>query len=556
MMKPITIAGWLILPLCLVGSAIGAETPFVAAPPLSSNPDIEELRHLKQRLNVLLILNHLNADQRQLRTLYECARAAREVQCQFLDREAETIKRQEEAFEAFKIEDIANQGFSPKTERAAASAEHDGKKQRKRFFDTINAIEEDARQTLTAEQQAMIEEWKLDGPPEKFLFRKNHPGAGKKAEKDTDEKKQEIVRLQKEMQTIFKGKYGAIGPVGRLLICEETLPILAGKLGDKEGAANPAGTSEEMRARIRHVAELQADINLLNLLNGINFSAEQMTQLMTLAEKAGQMRGEKTGAKRGPKPETVARAKELLTAAVACAEQNQEIPAKLLKDMRDLKSAFAGGNAPPSGARKDADGIQTAAREVAGLLQDNQRKTLIDYNPCLIPPKNLKDPVRVGQAQDANRQVKALERVRSVPAEKFAKNKEMILDHVLDGAEEHGGAFTMEERAAHRQRLATMMDEARALSDVDFELQKEDLAAQLMRLDKSETLKAELAKLVGDDEMLKNKIIAHLLHPRMPPLLETRLNQMKSAAETDRVNLDSIQPAESCARGGCALPRR
>ena len=179
---------------------------------------------------------------------------------------------------------------------------------------------------------------------------------------------------------------------------------------------------------------------------------------------------------------------------------------------------------------------------------------MIDYNPCLVPPKNLKDPVRVGQAHDTNRQVKVLERFRSVPTEEFAKNKETILDRVLDKAEEHGGRFTMEERAAHRLRLVAVMDEARALSEVDFELRKEDLAVQLMGLDKSETLKTELAKLVGDDEILKNKIIAHLLHPRIHALLETRLNQMQQAAETDPVNLDSILPAESCSRGGCALP--
>ena len=46
-MKPKRIAGWLIFPFCLVCSVIGVETPFAADASLSSNADVEELRHLK-----------------------------------------------------------------------------------------------------------------------------------------------------------------------------------------------------------------------------------------------------------------------------------------------------------------------------------------------------------------------------------------------------------------------------------------------------------------------------------------------------------------------------
>jgi len=148
----------------------------LACPQAAQDPDApERIKALEARIAVATLLDKMAPSKEQLpriQAVVEAAQAEREKY------EADLLKIREEelaAFEEFKKEDEANQGFSPKVERRAAKAEHEEKELRKAFFDRINGFEARLAKELTPEQAEVLKAAGLSMDLVADLFRRQGP---------------------------------------------------------------------------------------------------------------------------------------------------------------------------------------------------------------------------------------------------------------------------------------------------------------------------------------------------------------------------------------------
>lgn len=151
------------------------------------------------------------------------------------------------------------------------------------------------------------------------------------------------------------------------------------------------------------------------------------------------------------------------------------------------------------------------------ILTENQIYVIEDFTPCLIPPKSLRDPARVGQASGDTSGVEAvLERLRNAPSERYSRIREEALDRHIDKLEREIGVMTNEEKEAERIRVKGIIEKARKMSKVDFELNKSEMAREIgpMKTSSQKLRKYELSK-VG----------RFMLNARLIPVLETHLAQ-------------------------------
>jgi hypothetical protein len=149
-----------------------------------------------------------------------------------------------------------------------------------------------------------------------------------------------------------------------------------------------------------------------------------------------------------------------------------------MSDKPNQRETFMAHMQGTLGARGSVKVAQLAP-EVDKLLTDPQKEVVRTFSCCLVPPKGLSDPVRAGQAAGGNKEVEILRHVRGIPADRWPQVREAAmrkLDQIV--AVKSPGA-TETERAEARERVAEVYEKARAMSETDFEMEKDRLAADL-----------------------------------------------------------------------------
>ncbi|MBI2899606.1 MAG: hypothetical protein HYY17_05435 [Planctomycetes bacterium] len=302
---------------------------------------------------------------------------------------------------------------------------------------------------------------------------------------------------------------------------------------------------------------MRDDINLLNLTNGMNYSVHQLAHLALYAKKAEETR-KQGDEERVYDVETALKYRSALAEVLAVLERGGDPKVEAVRAALRLRAQLAQGKRKPGAKGRKDPGAELAALAASTkeILFPNQRQVLVDYSPCLIPPKDLKDPVRVGQAHDSGPAIRILTTLRSIPDKRWQEKKDDIADRTLARMEEAEGKFPEGEREAKKRALLDIVERARAMSDVDFELQKEDLAKEFEQFARKEILKKELEETIGSDAVLEGKVRAIVLHSRAAGIYEARLKQLKESTAGKPVDLDKISPADHCKNGGCAIKER
>lgn len=130
----------------------------------------------------------------------------------------------------------------------------------------------------------------------------------------------------------------------------------------------------------------------------------------------------------------------------------------------------------------DQRGLVTLAslsKKVDRILTNAQKAVLSEFSCCLVPPKGMSDPVRVGQADVSDLAIEALEKARAASEKDWPTLKQRL----LDGAERieflKRPDLSATDKAALRERVGAAYEKARTMSEMDFELGKADLAREL-----------------------------------------------------------------------------
>ncbi|MFQ5506097.1 MAG: hypothetical protein ACE5F1_15070 [Planctomycetota bacterium] len=295
------------------------------------------------------------------------------------------------------------------------------------------------------------------------------------------------------------------------------------------------------------IKRLRKDINLLNLLNGLHLNNDQLAKLRSVHQR---LRAARARAKPPGGGELRARKQRILAL-----KQLRDSLLHGKRERTDLRQEISQplDRRGPVFAQQLAEELhkttQDCVNRVLEFLTPEQREILVAYKSCLVPPKHLLDPVRVGQASDKSYARRLLEKIRRVPAWRFRRGE--TVSWLITFLQSKGGSLTDPQVALARQSLGRIVAQARALSDAEFAMQADTLAEQLVRWDRHHCARKNMEK-AAPRVLVRQNIASFLLDPRIPALLEERARVEPATLEG---SLESIPAAENCDEG-CAVPEK
>ena len=352
---------------------------------------------------------------------------------------------------------------------------------------------------------------------------------------------------------------GGLSTFGRLLVAPGASDLLRGEVD-----APLPPIEQEVRCLEEEVAALRGGINLLNLLNGLHLSRPQLKALAALGDEIASEAA----------PRVTGSALPAVLEALGYPSQFAQHPPESARDRRKLRQALEGaclalerGQLPKAGRGKWKDekltrvrgmpaGIRHPAPPVPrgpaalAILSPAQQRVLLEFSACLIPPRNLKDPVRVGQAGSDDQELAALKKAREVQPGRYVQRREHLAEGILSRIESHEGRFPPGEREDVLEELACLIDEMRGLDDAAFAVQGPELAARLRSL----THPIRPARSGNERRELERRAERWLLTARFPPLAREVAARRDARGVPDPIDLDTIAAAPSCSGDGtCAV---
>jgi hypothetical protein len=231
-------------------------------------------------------------------------------------------------------------------------------------------------------------------------------------------------------------------------------------------AAEPTKASQEV-AQVEETRRLRNEISLLNLLNGLYLSPAQLDQLVPLAEKAAALH-----------------AQYRQTYVAECEAYTRELGA--LRDGLYTTSGATPEQKAPAVSRhqrldsalrqKMSEELLPIEEKARAVLNEAQLAVVQDFKPCMTPPKTLSDPVAVGQVTTTDREEAMLDVVRRMPPTLYAEQRAKISEAIVNYHEMMKGKLSPDVRATTQGTFGRKLDEARAMSDVDYAVRKKEVA--------------------------------------------------------------------------------
>lgn len=293
-------------------------------------------------------------------------------------------------------------------------------------------------------------------------------------------------------------------------------------------------------------------VSLLNLLNGLNLTDDQQKRILELNKELrtlrdGSLNSREAQALTADKEKAMG---ELYNYLLANPEkEDKAIQGRAAKAEHALK-VYRDENFKKLGPE-----VARVVKEVEGMLSSQQLEVVENFLPCIVPPKDMRDPVRAGQAKSSDATVKALEQARRLSDAKkdvdgFAQR---TADAVIAGSEKKA-KLSDDERKDVRERVVAAIKQAVKLSDTDFEIQKPLLAQKLEIVNKIEDLRNEIDQRNPHANPLQtrsSKVRQFLVNPdAVIPALESRLkNQapggLKASAAPETQKASDAKPSVS-----------
>jgi hypothetical protein len=275
------------------------------------------------------------------------------------------------------------------------------------------------------------------------------------------------------------------------------------------------------------IKETQDAISSLNLINGLYLTKEQQTSLLKLNKDMLVLRKDMLDDTeiQKVKAESEQALAELRDYLVGNPEKEdsaiQNKAAKAEKAYSDLSKARTN--------KLNAE-YTRIVKEAADIFTPQQMQVINTFNSCLIPPKELRDPVRAGQAKPDSPHVAALTSLRKIKdQQKFDAEVEKQASKHIEHTVKYKFKMSDDEIKARKAEIAAVAKEARDMSDTDFELKKNDLSKKVDGENKMEKLQGEINKInphYNPDvaELNKSKMKRFLLKPEIiVPILEKRV---------------------------------
>ncbi len=456
------------------------------------------------------LIDKLDLSRLQARKLVPIAEQAAALRVEAHETESRLVPEMAEAFAEFAREDSLNQGFSPAVERLTARLNHRAKKVREQLTEQLIDLEERASKLLKAEQRARLTDRQrkragVRARPARTDTRSRARAARRQREM---QRRQPLADARRELNTLHQQRHPRVGPIGQYLLhpsvsdrlCKIARVKVPGTLSQAADVLENGSSGfslaplEQQKSEVRR---LRGEISNWNLINGLHLSQDQI---------AG------------------------ITSAY---DQSTASSWEIVK--RDRRSGVPHGK------------LASLEIEIEQVLNTGQRRVLADFKTCLIPPRNLKDPVRAGQVSNNSQYERWLERARKLSQRDLAK----MINEGLEKEAERNGELSRKQRQQRTALLRRGVRKAAALSDTEFELSKAEMAEQIAPPDRIHAAKEKIAGL--SRELGEPGAIAHLMiNPSFMDQLRLRGRQLANGVATRQVDLAAGPQAENCDEG-CAI---
>ena len=292
-----------------------------------------------------------------------------------------------------------------------------------------------------------------------------------------------------------------------LLACT-TLPV----------RAQPIPMNLRINQYDEELVQLEWEIKTLNLINGLYLSADQLDDMLDVLE------------------DLVALNDRYIPDMTRAQQATREAYRALRDDLLD------GDLVDPDTERRAAQAkhrleqlvleySQQVSQLETGLFDiftDKQRSIADEFAPCIVPPQS-DNNVRIGQTSGSNpRQENLLQRLREMSVAQLYDKLPEIISRYIDQLETKHGMMSQKERDEEFDRLYDLALEVRELSDVEFELRKSELAAELQPQQLRNKWQNQTKPKNRDSERPKKKyqlstVGSFLLNENLIPILEKKL---------------------------------
>lgn len=289
----------------------------------------------------------------------------------------------------------------------------------------------------------------------------------------------------------------------------------------------PAAAAEDSPPLRKQVESLKGDISSINLLNALHLSREQLSQILKLAQEAKRVR---EGAFNSPQVisslQNAAAAFQSLRSEIQQGSPARgEIPARAVQMEHRLKEL------KEQAIQQLQAQYQALEDRLRRVLSPEQLQVVQDFNPCLIPPLELRNPVRAGQAAVNEGAIKHLRRLRQLPEDKWQAQKQGIIRGMVEKFSKNRYRLSEAEKRQEQARLLEWAEKVRRMPEMDFELNKEKLVESFRPPDRLKELRAELERRSPHVRQANlSKVGRFLLSERLIPILEERLQGSGLAA--------------------------
>lgn len=252
------------------------------------------------------------------------------------------------------------------------------------------------------------------------------------------------------------------------------------------------------------VREMARDVQTLNLLNSLHLDRSQMQKMMAVAGEVKSM-DDKLKALQDKKQNRIySILKEMKSQLMSSNDITDDLKRQYHQEFEVIKKAQI----------DQEEKLKQLGERAYDILNENQRVMLKEYQPCLVPVKNIANPERIGQAGGGERFYRMMEHVRRVPEDRYPQVKEKILAKAKEKLRLH--VRDKNEREEALQKVSRALDEVRTLSDSEFEIKKAEIAEGLVPQKQNK-----------DKNVEKRYVQRFLLNPGLAGILRQKLNTAK-----------------------------
>lgn len=269
---------------------------------------------------------------------------------------------------------------------------------------------------------------------------------------------------------------------------------------------------------VQRFRQHERDIPSLYLLNGLNLSTQQVTQIARIAQSAADV-----SARQAKAIERLVDSRrkdiERETADILAAGAKRKDPSGPLMPNPLLAKRIGDSRRATFEARREGqEALSKCADDLYQVLSASQRRIIENFTPCFVPPSDFRNPERVGQAAaDTSFVEQVLIGMRKGGAAPSDEAMERALDRLVPYVMEkrhmpYSESAEMAVRSEMETKLRKAAERMAKMDEADFELEKKKIATDVF-VPRSG---------VGDAQATRWKIQHYLLNPGIVDVLCAR----------------------------------